>query len=107
VSVRALLGSDPLVTISVSGRHTSKVSSVSVHGSRGTAELKDSLDDAIAIRTPAGSRSIPIDTEYPLYRELREFVGYLDGGPRPRCDLTDAGEVTQALLGLRRAGGLT
>ncbi len=106
VSLKALLGSDPVVSMSVSGRHTSKVSSVSIHGPQGTAELRDSLDDALIIRTAAGPRSLAIDTEYPLYRELREFVQYLEGGPRPRCDLTDAAEVTRALLDLRHAAQL-
>lgn len=106
VSLKAVLGADPVVSMSVSGRHTSKVSSVSIHGPQGTAELRDSLDDALVIRTASGPRSLPIETEYPLYRELREFVQYLEGGPRPRCDLTDATEVTRALLDLRHAAHL-
>jgi predicted dehydrogenase len=106
VSVRAMLGSDPVVVMSVSGHHTSKISSVSIHGPKGTAELRDSLDDAILLRTADRSWSIPIDTEYPLYLELKEFLEYLDGGARPRCGLADAADVTRALLNLRQAADL-
>jgi len=106
VQLFAVMGADPTVLISVSGHHTSKVSAVSVHGSRGTAELRDSLDDAIVVRTVEGARSVPIDTEYPLVRELKEFMGYLQGGARPRCGLAAAQEVTHTLLRLRQAAGL-
>ncbi len=33
--------------------------------------------------------------------ELKEFVEYLQGGPRPRCNLSNAEEVTKAILGLK------
>ena len=106
VQLFAMMGADPVVMVSVSGHHTSKVSGVSIHGPRGTAELRDCLDDAIVVHTVGGARSVPIDTEYPLLRELKEFVGYLEGGPKPRCGLAEAQEVTQVLLRLRQAAGL-
>jgi hypothetical protein len=40
VSVRATLGDNPQVFMAVSGRHTSKVSGVSLHGSLGSAAEK-------------------------------------------------------------------
>jgi predicted dehydrogenase len=101
VSLVATLGSTPTVNLSVSGRHSDEVSGVSIRGSRGTAELGDALDDHISVTTGKREEKVPIDTTYPLYLELKEFVEYLDGGPRPRCDLESAREVTEALLRLR------
>jgi predicted dehydrogenase len=101
VSLIAKLGSDPTVSLSVSGRNDAKVSGVIIRGSRGTAELAGALDDHVLMMTEQGQEKVPIDTTYPLYLELREFVEYLDGGPRPRCDLESAREVMEALLMLR------
>lgn len=106
VSFRAALGSDPAVIMSVSGRHTSKISGVSIHGSNGTAELQNALDDSITIRTITSSEKMPINTDYPLYLELKEFVDYLNGGPRPRCDLESAWEMSKSLIALRHAAGI-
>lgn len=47
-----------------------------------------------------------IETTFPLYLELKEFVAYLDGGPPPRCRLIHAREVTQVLVNLRNKAGL-
>jgi hypothetical protein len=51
-------------------------------------------------------RSIKIDTTFPLFLELAEFINYLDQGPKPRCGLEQAAEVTRALLDLREKAGL-
>lgn len=106
VSLRAILGTAPVVFLSVSGRHTSKISGVSAHGSCGSAELADALDDHLLVTTDRGTSIVSIDTEYPLYLELAEFLAYLGGGPRPRCDLESAREMTEALLKLRKAAGI-
>jgi predicted dehydrogenase len=102
VSFTAMLGERPLVVMSVSGRHCNKISGVSLHGRKGSAELHDALDSHITIRDADGEERIPIATTYPLYLELKEFVGYLHGGPAPRCDLQSAKEVTRAILNLRK-----
>ena len=106
VSVTAVLGDSPTVVLSVSGRHCNKISGVSIHGNKGSAELHDALDDHITVRSEDGQERIPVDTTFPLYLELKEFVEYLNGGPRPRCNLDEAKEVTQAILRLRTKSGL-
>ena len=106
VSVTSLLGNGPVVLLSVSGRHCDKISGVSIHGDKGSAGLYNAYDDHITIRDNRGKERIPIDTTFPLYLELKEFVEYLHGGPAPRCNLQSAKEVTQAILNLRKKAGL-
>lgn len=106
VSFIAMLGDKPTVVISVSGRHSNKISGVSIHGKKGSAELHNALDDHITIRDKAGEEKIAIDTTFPLYLELKEFIEYLNNGPKPRCNLQSAKEVTQAILNLRNKADL-
>lgn len=102
ISLTAVLGQGPVVSISVNARHPHKVSGVSIHGEKGSAVLHDCYDDHIMVRDTHGEEKIGIDTTFPLYLELKEFVSYLQGGPRPRCDLESAREVTRVLLELRK-----
>jgi len=37
---------------------------------------------------------------------LKEFVQYLNNGPRPRCGLSEAGEIAQVIGKLKQAAGL-
>jgi predicted dehydrogenase len=106
ISFTALLGDRPAVIMSVSGRHCDKISGVSIHGKKGSAGLHNAYDDHITIRDSGGEEKIPIDTTFPLYLELKEFVEYLHDGPAPRCNLQSAKEVTQSILSLRRKAGL-
>jgi predicted dehydrogenase len=106
VSFTAMLGNKPTVVMSVSGRHCNKISGVSIHGNKGSAELHDAYDDHITVRDKDGEEQIPIDTTFPLYLELKEFIEYLHDGPKPRCNLHSAKEVTQAILNLRESAGL-
>ena len=102
VGFTAMMGDAPTAVVSVSGRHTSKKSGVSIHGSKGSSELYNAYDDHILIRNDDGENKMPVDTTFPLYLELKEFIGYLNGGPRPRCDLDEAREVAEAILNLKR-----
>ncbi len=106
ISFTAMLGGTPVVSMSVSGRHCNKISGVSIHGKKGSASLHDALDDHIKIRNDSGEEKIAIDTTFPLYLELKEFVEYLSNGPAPRCNLQSAKEVTQAILNLRKKADL-
>jgi predicted dehydrogenase len=106
VSFTAMLGDRPTVVISVNGRHCRKISGVSIHGNKGSAALNDAYDDHIIVRDEEGYEKIPIDTTFPLFLELKEFVTYLYNGCKPRCNLQSAKEVTQAILKLRKAAKL-
>ena len=72
-----MLGDKPTVVLSVSGRHCNKISGVSIHGKKGSASLHDALDDHITVRDNQGEEKIAIDTTFPLYLELKEFIEYL------------------------------
>lgn len=106
VAFTAVLGDKPAIVLSVSGRHCNKISGVTIHGNRGAAMLHDGYDDHLVIRNESGERKMAIETTFPLYLELKEFVTYLDNGPAPRCNLIHAKEVTQAILNLRKKAGL-
>jgi predicted dehydrogenase len=106
ISFTALLGDRPAVVMSVSSRHCNKRSGVSIHGNKGSAGLYNAYDDHITVRDNGGEEKIPIDTTFPLYLELKEFVEYLHDGPAPRCNLQSAKEVTRAILSLREKAGL-
>lgn len=106
VAFTAWLGENPAVVISVNGRHCHKRSGVSIHGPKGCAELHHAYDGHIAIHDELGEGRVAIDTTFPLYLELQEFVAYLDQGPAPRCSLQSAWEVSRAILALRRKAGL-
>jgi predicted dehydrogenase len=106
VSLTAVLGDKPAAILSVSGQHCDKISGVSIHGNQGSAGLYNALDDHITVRTAKGEEKIPIDTTFPLYLELKEFTEYLNHGPRPRCNLENAKEVTRVILKIRKKAGL-
>ena len=106
VSFSALTGNRPTILLSVSGRHCHKISRVSIHGRKGSAGLHDAYDDYITVRDTFGEEKLPIDTTFPLYLELKEFVEYLSDGPEPRCNLQSAKEVTEAILSLRESASL-
>ncbi|MDO8800964.1 Gfo/Idh/MocA family protein [Phenylobacterium sp.] len=79
----------------------------------GLAMLDDPLADHIALvrgAAPAGERHDPeglerrpIDTEWPLIKELRVFVEHLRGGPPPPTDARSGAAVVEALQALREA----
>lgn len=101
-----VMGERHAAYISVNGKHCSKRSGVSIHGSKGSAELFDAYDDHITIRTDEGGEMRrSIDTTFPLFLELKEFVQYLDNGPKPSCGLHDAGEIAHVICKLKKAAG--
>ncbi len=106
VTFNAIIGEDPYVSLSVSGAHCFKRSGVTIHGDSGSAGLNDAYDDHILIRDIKGDERIQIDTTYPLYLELNEFVEYLRGGATPKCGLNEAWEVSQFLINLRKKAGI-
>lgn len=102
ISFTAMLGDSPTVILSVSGKHSTKKSSVCIQGNKGCAELHDAYDDHITVMNDTGREDISIDTTFPLYLELKEFVEYLHNGPKPRCNLENAKEITEAILNLNK-----
>lgn len=107
VSFEAILGDNPFVSMSVSGAHCYKRSGVTIHGDKGTAGLHNAYDDHITIRDIKGEENIPIDTTFPLYLELKNFLDYLEGGSRPLYDLYSAYEITKTIIHLRQNAGIS
>jgi len=107
VSLLAVLQDDGIrVTLSTCARHCVRESGVSIHGSHAAAAMPDPYLPQIVIQSDAGREQIPIETTFPLFLELGEFVEHLRGGVPPRCSLAEAIEVTEALLGLRSSAGV-
>jgi len=80
------------------GRSAEKLTRISVLGTQGSASLYNPLDDHITVRTFAGEEKVPIETEMPLFSELREFLDHLNGGPRPRYGIEDGFAVSNFIL---------
>ena len=102
VSLTAVIGKSPAAYLLVNTRHPEKVSGVTVHGEKGSAVLHNATDDHITVRDESGEENIQIDTTFPLYLEVKEFIQYLQGGIKPRCTFQDAKEITRSLLNLRK-----
>ena len=102
VSLTAVIGTTPVANLNINARHPVKVSGVTIHGDKGSATLQYATDDHITVRDGKGEMQIKIDTTFPLYLELHEFIQYLQGGKKPRCSLQDAKNVTKSLLSLRK-----
>lgn len=112
--LNAILGQGPWQTIEVSSRHPGVRREMRLHCRDGVVRLADSYDDHLQISRfvdrhsptlPEPERR-PISTEFPLLRELRTFVEYLDGGPAPRSRAGEAIEVVETIVELRRMAGL-
>ncbi len=106
VGVLGVLEDRIRVVISTTARHPVARSSASLFGSLGSAALTDPYARGILVRGSGGAREIAVDTTFPLLLELREFVEHMNGGPPPRCPLSEARAMTTALLELRRAAGI-
>lgn len=110
----ALLGRFPWQTIEVSTRHPGVRREMRLHCRDGVVRLADSYDDHLQIFRfvdrhsphPPEPERRPISTEFPLLRELRTFVEYLQGGPAPRSSAAEAIRVVETIAELRRMAEL-
>ncbi len=107
ISLLAVLEGKVRVTLSTCARHCMRQSAVSIHGSEGAAALANAYAPYVVIENSNGREEIPVDSTFPLFLELKEFIEHLQGGPAPRCSLAEAREMTVALLALRRAAGFS
>ncbi|MRR16677.1 MAG: Gfo/Idh/MocA family oxidoreductase [Deltaproteobacteria bacterium] len=97
------LGNTLPVTITLSSRYPSKVMSVTVLCSRGAALLPDAYAGAIVIRKDGHeNEQRPISEEMSLLLELKDFLGYLQNGNRPRCGFDIAASVSSTIGKIRR-----
>ncbi|MDX1380023.1 MAG: Gfo/Idh/MocA family oxidoreductase [Xanthomonadales bacterium] len=109
----AVLGGRPGAVIEVSSRLPQPARLVSVSFDDGVAWLADPLDDHVRVWRGAPGQDInpdgwerrAVDTEWPLYLELKRFVGHLGGGPPPYTDARAAVEQVALIERLREMAG--
>jgi predicted dehydrogenase len=97
--------------ISVEARHRER--SIVVYGTEGTATLADPLADHIELlplsvpfTDPPTHKQISISMEFPLIRELRSFVDYLNGGIPSKSSAVDGAAVVASISRVRELIGL-
>jgi predicted dehydrogenase len=110
----ALLVEDggPYVELACSSVSAHRVRRVEVLGSAGSATLDDPEADEVRVLVHGGDldrppdrHSVPLEREWPLLRELRDFVAHCEGGPPPRAGAAEGVAVVQAIAELRAALG--
>jgi hypothetical protein len=103
----ALLGERPWQAIEVSARSPERRREVTLVCEQGVAFLADGYSDRVIVRTGEDRvEERPISTELPLLRELRAFVGHLDGGPPPRSSAAEGLTIVRRIAELRSLAGL-
>jgi predicted dehydrogenase len=100
----------PRLAVEVSTTSARPLRRVEVMGTRGSAVLADPeavsvevlIHDGDLEREPARKR-VPLEREWPLLRELRDFHAHCAGGPPPRATAAEGFAVARAIAGVRRA----
>jgi predicted dehydrogenase len=108
-----LLGDDPWFAFEVSTTHPVRRREIRLVCRDGVATLPDPYSDHVLVtrgdilgEVTRDEETRPISTELPLLRELRAFVEYLDGGPRPRSSAEEGAAEVSAVEKLRRLAGV-
>jgi predicted dehydrogenase len=105
-----ILGECPRLVAEVSARSATPLRSISVGFRDGTATLEDSYSRCIQVRRALSDRarpddpveSRPIPAEMPLERELRAFLGFLEGGPPPKTSAAESVRIVEVISRLRQ-----
>ena len=92
------LDGSPWCTISFSRYENVRRRSIVMYCSSGTASLEDAYADHVTVRFDDGaSEDWKISTEMPLLRELKAFVGYLEGGLPPKSGILDGFSIVRSI----------
>lgn len=106
-----VLGSAPWLKVDNSAGAHERRREVRLICEGGTAWLSDGYDDHIKVATNeviGGEPELrPISTEMPLLRELKAFLGHVQGGPPPRSTATEAAAVVACIAQLRALAGIS
>jgi predicted dehydrogenase len=102
----------PYVELACSSVSAHRVRRVEVVGSAGSATLNDPEAPEVEVLLHGGDLdrpperdTVPLEREWPLLRELRDFVAHCEGGPPPRATGAEGVAVVQAIAELRAALG--
>jgi predicted dehydrogenase len=108
--ITVLLGDCPHASTQISARYPQHRREVRMTCEGGVVLMEDPYADHIdlyRIDAPCFPNSLPkpetlpVSTEYPLLRELRQFCNYLDGGPPPLSNAVAAAQVVVAIEQIR------
>ena len=111
VDFTGFLGDGPSAVVNVSSRHVVRDRSIRVVGTEAVATLESAYSETVLVAhghdpDEADVQNIEIDTEWPLVRELRAFLGHVKGGPPPKSSATDGALIVRRLNELRALAGL-
>jgi predicted dehydrogenase len=114
MELTAIWGSSPWVVTEASAIRQVKQREIRVECEQGVALLRDGDSDSVEIyrRTGSGtllstkSEVVPLSDEMPLKAELREFVSYLQDGPRPRASAHEGLGIVIAVSAVRALAGI-
>jgi predicted dehydrogenase len=105
-----LAGDGPHAALECSTVSATRLRRVEVTGTLGSAVLPDTEAPAVELLLYGGDlgaepdrREIPLAREWPLLRELRDFVDHCVGGPPPRAPAAEGFEVVRRIADLRAA----
>jgi predicted dehydrogenase len=101
VSVTAIMGGSVSAILSADGRYPEHFRSVTVIGETSTALLSGAYAEQIVVKGDCGEEKVSFEQNMPLYDELEEFIGYLKGGPAPRCGFEHAVSAAKTLDQIR------
>lgn len=96
------LGSNPSCKIEVSDRFVKYHRLVHVQLEQASLFLENPLDENIIVKEIANEQiKVPINTEFPLLRELKAFLNYLNGGEKPLTSLEEEYAIMKTLVDSR------
>jgi predicted dehydrogenase len=104
-----ILGEKPWFVLEVSTSHRRWLREIWLYCENGFAVLNDAYSQHIEITYYSNSEQPilrPVSKELPLFRELKAFIGYLEGGPPPRSSAREGAVVVDTIMSLRRLAGL-
>ena len=114
IELLCVLGESPWNVIEISSARTEVNREIRLECEEGIAVLKDGYAEQIEIyhkqywgldpQKHTEQRSFVL--EMPLMSELRDFISYLHGGPRPKCDAQEGLAVVRAITELRNLAAI-
>jgi predicted dehydrogenase len=102
----------PRLAVEVSTVSAHALRRAEVRGSLGSAVLAEPEAEAVEVLVHGGDltappvrEQIPLEREWPLLRELRDFIHHCSGGPPPRAGAAEGFAVARAIAAVRESLG--
>lgn len=116
LGLRAQFAGDFWATLNLGVRSAVHNRAVMVHFERAVVALPEGVTDHLVLVqnpaeiTNAGNpkvEKVPIDKEFPLIRELRAFVDFVQGGPPIRTGVLEALQIVRSIDEMLRVSGMS